>query len=703
MIKNNNSIKLKINVENNSDSAEERADWTNRTNQFDKTDWTDKTDETDKKQNSVFVKISRACLYLLIFLTPLFFLPYTIAPVEINKQFLAAVLLFVAFTSYLIDSLENKRIVYPQSLLTLSVIILLAAAGISAVFSKNFLVSLWGNFVQPDSLINFALYGLAFYLGAVVFTDRTDRSYRTIGLVFLIGLALTVVFGLLQILGKFVLPWGFVHQTDFNTVGGLLNWGIFIAFGLVIIAADWTNRTKWTNKTNRSYWTYLLILLVLSILAALIILNNQFLWLSLALTMIVMAAYKFAIKARLGLPLIIMMVALFFFLISQSLPVLMSLPTEIRPTFTSTFQVAKETISGKRILFGSGPATFGYDWSLFRPTEINQTNIWSIRFNQGFSFLSTSLATFGVFGILAIFFLIFCFVRTFFAADRIDRTYQTDRTYITAIFGGAAFLMINWFLHPPFFTQMIFIFLGLGLIAAFVFPLKEISLDNLPRKKSFFFFSALIIFLVLSLALFSLISQKYMAALDYRKGIQSSQEGDLSQSLIHLDKAAKLDPGNDQYQRTFSQALLLRARELIQQNPNINLQNEGGLQLINILAIAIQTADAAAKINPADSFNWSNLGNIYENLIPLAKGADDLAIQSYRKAMATDPKNPQEPVNLARVLLASAQRIQNIDNQQEVWENKIQETKQALDKSINLLPNYQPAISLINQINQMGY
>jgi len=644
--------------------------------------------QSESEPKSIWLKIAKVCLYVLFFLLPLFFLPWTIAPVEINKQFLATFLLLVAFLCCLIYFLENKKIVYLKSLLALAVLILLIVVGISTAFSKNPSVSLWDS-VQPDSLINFALYGLAFYLAAVLIGQTTQRERIWLRRIWLISLALVVVFGLPQILGKFILPWDFSRQLGFNTIGGVLSWGIFITFGLVVMVGLWDSLDK-TARIKKFIFGFFGLLLGLLIIIGLIILNNQLLWLSLALIMIVMVAYKFAIKSKLGLPLIILIVALSFFLLSQSLPILMPLPIEIRPTLSSTFEVAKQTILGKRILFGSGPATFGYDWSLF---------FGQVRFNQGFSFITTALATLGIFGILAILFLIFSFIKT--AIGQIGQLSPIGQTGQIGIFGGVAFFIISYFFHPPFFTQMIFTFLGLGLISSLPSTLKEISLAELSRRKSLVAFIALIFFLSASVALLALMSQKYIAAIYYGKGIQSSQEGDLSQTLTFLDKAARLDPKSDQYQRSLSQVLLLQVKTLIQQNPNINLQDKEGLQIINNLAASLGAGRLATEINPIDSLNWDSLGNIYENLIPLANGADDFAIESYKKAMELDPKNPQEPVNLARTLLISAQRTRALNPQQESWEDKINEAKQTLEKSLALFPNYQPAIFLENQITQI--
>ena len=93
---------------------------------------------------------------------------------EINKQIFAALLALVAFAGYLIDSFGKGKIAYPKSLLSFSIAVLLAVFGVSAFLSQSKTVSLYGNLIQPDSLLSFLIYGLIFFLAAVFLINKTD-------------------------------------------------------------------------------------------------------------------------------------------------------------------------------------------------------------------------------------------------------------------------------------------------------------------------------------------------------------------------------------------------------------------------------------------------------------------------------------------------------------------------------------------------
>lgn len=612
-------------------------------------------------------KIAKTCLYLLIFLVPLFFLPLTISPLEINKQVLVAFLVFITFICYLIRSLNTRRIVYPKSFLALAVLVVWLVVGISAVVSRAPWFGVFGNFIQPDAFLAFSVYALAFFLAAIFFSKE---NLPKIGLCFFAGLLLTLIFGWLQIFGKFILPWDFSQQPGFNSIGSVFSWGIFIAFGLTMFVAVLTSQ-KLTKLLK-----IILSLVALLILATLIVLNFQLLWIGLALVMFLLAAIKFAGREQMTPPLVLIIISLFFVLINPYLPSLIAVPTEIRPNFPATLSVIKGVLTGSQIFLGSGPATFSFDYARFRPQALNQTDFWPIRFSQGFSFLFSIPVTLGIVGILAFLFLIFSFVRQSLRVLR-------EKNFL-AVVAGISLLIIFLFIYPAFFTQLLFVFMGLGLLV--IGTKKSLEIDfyegnKWQRTRGFAIFLIAILLLAFVLFSFYLTGQKYLAAVYYGKGVLNTS---LDDSLDNFSKAVRLDSQSDQYLRIFSQALILKGNDIIKENPQ-NL----GVQLQNLIAAAINSSRQAVTLNPLDALNWSNLANIYENLIPIQiKDADVFAEQNYKKAIELEPQSPQRFVDLARALMVS--------------KGKLDEAKSNLEQSIGLKADYLPAHYLLGILYQQN-
>jgi len=634
-----------------------------------------RADSGDKGGINWWRKIGNLCIFLLVGLTPLFFLPNTLFPLGTNKTFLATVLLGVGFISYLINCLKTGQIVFPKSLLSLSVLVFLAAAGLSTLFSRSVPSSVYGKLHHPNSFLAFILYAIAFLLTAT-FLER--KNIKKLALVFFSSLFLTTLFGLLEILGKFVFPWPFTRQAGFNTIGSTSSWAVFLAFGLMIIIS-----TLAFGKARRIS-KILLSALGLLVLAGLIITNYFYIWLILALVVVLFTAYRFIREPKVNSALLIASIFLLFFaFVSRTFTPLFSLPTEIRPSLLTSLNT-----TGENIILGSGPATFNYSWQLHRPVSLNQTILWPVKFNQGFSFLATLPTTLGILGFAAVLFLIFAFVWEGAKSKR-------KRLPSFPIVSGIVFLIIAWAFFPSFFTGQLFLFMGLGIMSFFSDAKVKAPL---LRKSSFYNLAVLgLIIMLTSASLVFLYSfgQKYAAAAHYRKAITSPN---LNQALRESIKAQRLDPSSDQYLRTLSQLLILQTNRLIRQNSSststIPAKIKGRVQ--NTLAAAIQIARKATRVNPADSQNWENLAGIYENLIGALKNAGDLAVKNYKKAQELDPQNPQEPVNIARVLIASSDFVKKKDKV--LWQKKLDEAKQQIEKSLSLKRDYSPAHFLMAAI-----
>lgn len=640
-------------------------------------------------------RIGKFFLYLLIFLAPLFFLPLTIAPAETNKILLVATLVFLSFICYLAGALSAKKIIYPSSRIALAVFAVVGIIILSFFLSEFRYASFYGNLMQPDSLLVFVVCGLAFFLASVFFKKE---DFNKIGIVFLASLFLASIIGILQFMEIYIFPFDFARQASFNTIGPSFSYGVFLAFGLLMIIAALSEfKLSLTEKG-------ILIFGGILIIAQLAVFNFRALWLEIALGVLLLVAYKFTqsldvreTRTSMGagktgssgmeVPLAGLIISLLFFLISPSLPQSAKIPIQIKPNLSTTLAVAKENLKGKNIILGSGPSIFSSKFSLYRPLELNETNFWSVKFNQGFSFFATSLVSLGIIGVLAFFALIISFVSLAL------KNLENKRLLIISI--GVSLLFAELFLNDPFLVQFLFIFLGLGLIPATSSSLKEISLSSASKAKAFAVFIFIIGLVTASLALVYSVGQKYVAAVYYGKAVASK---DFKESFNNLQSAVVLDPESDRYLRDLSQYFLLDAsNQKLDEKNKSDTKEAVDNRIQSKIASAVRIAQTAANINPAESQNWSNLGNIYDKIVLVVDGADVFAEKNYEEAIARDPKNPALQVNLAMVLLSSADRLRaekpdkDSKNNDYEWRNKLVKAETAVNKAIELKADYLPA------------
>ena len=665
-------------------------------------------------------KIIKYGLYSLIFLLPLFFLPWTIFPVALNKQMLLAVFVFLLLIFWLVKIISSGRLSFVWNKLTLAVLLLLLVLGISTAFSSSKVQSFWGMAAEPDTLFNFILFALVFFLFANLLKEKEEISKVIFS--FLLSSGILSLLFLIQSF-KPIFPWDFAQSPGFNPIGSVQGLSVFLGGAFVILMAVLTN-----TKFQRLYKILGGIIGILLFIAIFLI-NFWAVWLGIAfgLAIIIFRMLKKLSAATppatatnplrpLLLPLLIFVLALVFVFLRLPIGNIVALPAEISPTYQATFDISTKTLTEgpKDMILGSGPATFGYQYSLHRGIGPNLTNFWQIRFNQGAAVLPTFLTTSGILGILAILFLLVVFfwqgLKTLMYTDK-KRMNADIRGTQFAVFAGGFYFLILWFFYSVNFSLLFAVFLMMGLFAASAGNLKEFSFTQSPQKA--FTIMLLGVFLIAG-SIFGLytISQKYAGAIVYAQGLSliAVEEPKLDEGIIKIDKAVNLDP-KDAYFRNLSQAFLLKINEVLANEELSQEQMQAEFQ--QHVSNAELAATAAVQINPKNSQNWFQLASIYENLAIFGvEGARQLAVLNYQEAAEMDPQNPQLPLNIGRVYKTELERLKvqlavleasedvdqaEIEQSKEVYSENFDLSMEYFNKSAELKPNFSAAYYLIAQ------
>ena len=111
-------------------------------------------------------RIIKISIYLLVFLLPLFFLPFTFEAFEYNKQYLLFFLVSIALFAWLAKMVFcDKEIRFRYSPLDLFVLGFLFIAILSAIFSVDKSSSLFGFYGRfSDGLIGLLSLGVLYFL-----------------------------------------------------------------------------------------------------------------------------------------------------------------------------------------------------------------------------------------------------------------------------------------------------------------------------------------------------------------------------------------------------------------------------------------------------------------------------------------------------------------------------------------------------------
>jgi len=459
-------------------------------------------------------------LYGLVFLTPIFFLPWTISPIALNKQTLLAVFCFLILIFWSVKIIVSGKINFVWNRLVQAVFLLLIILGASTFFANSKAHSFWGMNIEPDSFFSFILYGLVFFLLANLCQNR--KEIIKVVLIFLSSSGILAVAFLI----------------GFNPIGSAQALAIFLGGSLsILITLIGFEPARIATRSVAVGSAILGILLFLCLL--LIDYHIAWLMVAFAMTIVVFVLLKNINKTRIFiLPLAVLIIALILIFIQSPIKGMINMPFEVNLTYKASLNIAQGTISEstKNFILGSGPATFAYDYDLYRSVNPNMTDFWNTRLSQGTAALLTLLATIGVWGILAVLFVIFAFgFQGFKILNKLQSDSKVELAQMVALVGGFYFL-ISWFFHSINFSLFFVGFLILGLFTAK--RKSEILFTKSPQKT--FFIMLICVFLIVgSVVGIYKIGQKYAGALAFAKGLDlvNAQEPDLDQGIIKQNQA----------------------------------------------------------------------------------------------------------------------------------------------------------------------
>lgn len=614
--------------------------------------------------------LERWALFVLILLAPLFFLPATPDPVGLNKQLFVGLIITGVFVAVLARLIDRGTLALPPRGALIASSVLLGAVALSAVFSDARPQSLLGT--TPDSLVWVAMYVVAFIVASTTLTTRA--SLRIASYLFLISSGLLTLFGLLQASGTFIFPQAFAQAVTFTPMGSIVSLGFVSAAALAalvaFIATPSRPRLSGLSTAMASSLAIIFLLLIVQI-------NNTGIWISLALSMGAIAAligYQ-AIKEGQGtmrpllLPFLLLVISVFAITVRPTIDGFISTGIDVRPSMGASWDISKATLSGKDVLWGSGPSTFPYSYSEHRAQSINQTDFWGVQFGQGFSSFITYLTSWGVLGAFALLAVFIVFGRTVFkglSSPSISNEHSAHAMALGA-FSVMVVLGASFFLYQGSTVTHLFFFMASGiamsaLIVGGALQGVRVHATGSPRV---LIASSLVAIVLMSMALGSLyfIVERYRGQLALASAITAYQETqDLVVTVEKLNTALQIDETNDAVLRTASQAMLMRIAEILQSE---EIEPEAARdQFTAALQNAVTTARRATEVAPWNVQNWLQLASVYEQTIGLVDGVEGLAIESYEEVQKRDPYNPSIPLAQGRVFMSAADVLEARANAQ---------------------------------------
>jgi tetratricopeptide (TPR) repeat protein len=671
-------------------------------------------------------KVARLCdavirwtLLALAVLIPVFFLPWTIEVVELNKQLLLLVGAAVAGMAWLGKMLAERKFEYRRSIVNVMVLLFTASYALSTWLSDNRYMSVMGDFGQEKA-------GLVTLIALVVLYFVACNNLRTLKDVgrlmtaVMAGGFVAALYALLQGLGVYILPFAFAKSPSFNTVGTVAALGTYLAFivtlagGMLLTAQGHPDQNPKKKAALKAFYA------VTAVISLLLIAVIDF-W-PITVTLLVSSALLLAfafmhaqnIKSISGILLPIAALVVSVLILFFRFPVSLGYPAEVMPSYKASMDITMKTLREDPLL-GSGPGTFLFDYAKYRAEEVNETPFWNIRFDRGASRFMTILATTGLIGGMT-----WLLVGLFLLGSAARRLFKTDEETwhaLIGVFGAWAVLFLSKFLYSSTLTlEFAFWLMMAVLVVVHRKDFFSVKFENSPRAAMMVSF-VFILTLVFTLAGLFVEGTRYGGEIAYAKAIRADRAGEpVDQVIQTLGRAAELNPRNDVYLRNLALALLVKADQEFA-NPAQVEKNEGEededhqnrvqaarqeqLRAISQLtASAVNTAKAATDMNPSNVANWSVLASIYQSIMGVTEGADGWAVASYEKAIELEPSNPALHTELGKVYVYQSDVARQATDTKDEEAKKAAQARtdellgkavDAFNKAIELKSDYAPA------------
>ena len=639
------------------------------------------------KMAEICEKISKISIYILVFLLPIFFLPWTSNVLDFNKQALLMFLVSLTILSRLMKALISGKFEITFSWLYIPLAVFVVVYFISSIFSWWPYGSFWG-WPQPTGESFMTLFYLGLFAVMAVNTLGKKEMLNIAILACFSGL-LAMLIGILQVFGKFILPFNFSQDAGFNTVGTMNGLAIFSAGIIPLIIAFIASGVK-------KYFKIFFAVCLAMALALLVLVNFPTAWI---LTMLGSTlAITFGCQKResfegrwIILPMFILALASMFFFFKFSLPGFPSTPIELSISQRVGFDIAKEALKSNLAIIGSGPGTFAYDFSKFKSPDFNQTQFWNIRFGEGSSKILTLIPTTGTLGALSflglmgagVYYGVVALLKkkkngelgsmnhelesddatteavgpatAAVAASAVATTgsgrKSSKKTIVqklegttiftnlgVGVFAGFIVLCVAYFLGNSNLSLDFLWFLFVAILAGLYSPFKKTILLKSSSLAGLGTTFALTVVFIFCLGMFIMEGQRYAAEVYYTKGEQLIQQGKNEQAIAAIENAVRINPSSDLYLRELSQTYLNNINEALAKK---DITQEQASQTAKaLIGGAVNSVKAATDLNPKNVANWSVRGFVYQNLIGVVGASGDWSVKAYEEALNLEPANP---------------------------------------------------------------
>ncbi|MEK7574856.1 MAG: hypothetical protein AAB511_01365, partial [Patescibacteria group bacterium] len=648
-----------------------------------------------KEKSSLIVRILDRITTLSIFMLflglPLFFTGLTFQGLAFEKQIYFYFWLLLALVVWAAKGVIVGEMKIRRTPLDIPILAFWLAYLIATIFSIDRWHSFWGFFGDPSrGLMSVTALVIAYYL---LFSNFSKNLLKWSMIAVVSSGTILSLWTALGILGVKFLPEKWMQNAPLSLTGTVSGLGIlFAALVPIFITVIFKLRTdEKLSKIFRGVLTGALLVILALDLFILLALYAFVPWIGLLVGMgffliFILSQIVRPVQNWTWLPMVAFVAVLIILMTGAVNLSRVNLPAEVSPAYNLSWEVAKESFKDKFVL-GTGPATYGYDFSLNRPQEFNLNALYNLRFYQGTGIIFEALPTIGALGSLVLVLLLLSFlsVSIYLLASQKDK----EKTYSLGILTSALILLYAAVTGRVEGAVLIFSAL-LGALALAVL-LSESEAEekylNLSLKASPKYALALaFVFMVVSAGvayLFVFLGKIYVADLYAGSASQQAQVTEAG-SITKFAKAANLNAKEGRYfTRVGQEFMVLANNEMLKDQKDLDLEAVKRY-LNNSIAASVKGRDLMSK----DVLAQESLAQIYENAGLYISDSLNLAETAYEDAQKLEPHNPNYLVKLGQIKTTQAASEKDEAKRKQLLQEADDLFQKSIDEKANFGPGY---------------
>ncbi len=650
---------------------------------------------TPKKEGTKITRflevLMTVSLFALFFGLPLFFLNQTFQGIIFEKQVFFYFWVLVGIISWVVKSVLVGEIKIKKTPLDYLIVAFVFAYFLSTIFSVDRWHSFFGFFGdQSRGFVNVVACVLVYYFIVSNFTKR--RLVIALGS-FMASVAVVEIWTVLGIFFAAKLPQWVSSHVPVSPFGSMTSLGIFLslAYPLFVVSIYKISEASIAKKLKITLVSLLGLFLILDVV--LIWLLYSFVFLPGILPGLVVGISFFAIfiialivRPKAGwawISIASFMAVLLLLLIGGGdnyLP--QKLPAEVSPSYGLSWNVAKEAMKDK-FFIGTGTASYGYDFSRYRPQELNNTQFFNLRFYQGSGLFLEALPTIGFLGTVILVLILLSYLGT--SIYLLCKEKEKNKMYSLGIFSaGVTFLYSAFTIRVDgaiLLVGTLVVILSLAVLQFESSNEEEYLKFSLKASPKYALALAFVFMLICGgvAYVFVFAGKALLADMAMKKATtQNSRNED--GSIKQMVQAINLYPKEARYYiRTGQEYMVLANGEALKEKDQRNT-----VTIEQYLNNAITLSSIAKELAPNDVLIVEGLAQIYENSSMFVEKSSELAEQYYQRALELEPHNPVYYIKLGEMKIARA----SISNDSVQKKQLVQEAIGLYQKSVESKKDY---------------